>query len=144
MPCVERTSQFFQIADKLRPQVQQSKPFAATPPPRAKSSFTTQSGEIRKYLNATTSKLERLAKLATSKSVFDDPTQEIEELSFVVKGDIKLLQARVAQLQKTIDAKAKGTAENEQMVQHSQAVVGAMNAQHENNDRFQRCVAEPR
>jgi len=106
------------------------KPFAAQPvTAHAKSNFSLQSGEIRKYLNATTSKLERLAKLATSKSVFDDPTSEIEELSFVVKGDIKTLQSRVAQLQATINQKAKGTAGNAQMAQHSEAVVAAINMQ---------------
>jgi len=129
MPAVERTSQFFQIADTLRAQ-SQKQPFAPVqPPPGTKSNFTTQSAEVRKYLNATTTKLERLAKLATSKSVFDDPTQEIEELSFVVKDDIKLLHARVAELQRTINAKSKGTADNDQIAEHSRAVVSAMNSQ---------------
>jgi len=96
------------------------------PPPQGKSSFSLQSGEIRKYLNATTSKLERLAKLASSKSVFDDPTSEIEELSFVVKGDIKQLQSRVSQLQGLLNQKKGG---NAQMDKHSEAVVGAMQAQ---------------
>lgn len=130
MPAIERTSQFFRIADTLRAQSQKKQPFAPVQsPPRAKSNFTTHSAEVRKYLNATTTKLERLAKLATSKSVFDDPTQEIEELSFVVKDDIKMLHARVAELQRTINAKSKGTADNDQIAQHSKAVVSAMNSQ---------------
>jgi syntaxin 5 len=118
-----------QIADQLKRSAA-VKPFAAVvPPPRAKSTFTLQSGEIRKYLNATTSKLERLAKLASSKSVFDDPTSEIEELSFVVKGDIKQLQSRVQQLQQAINEKKMSTAGNAQVELHSQAVVGAMQHQ---------------
>lgn len=127
MPTIERTSEFFQIADQLRA-VSTAQPFSAPPPPRTKSAFATQSAEVRKYLNATMTKLERLAKLASSKSVFDDPTQEIEELSYVVKDDIKMLQSRVSQLQGNINAK-RGVSVNDQIAQHSKAVVGAINAQ---------------
>jgi len=122
MPSRDRTAEFCQIADNLRASIStlSSQPVRA---PRSKSEFSAQSSEIRKYLNATTAKLERLAKLASSKSLFDDPTQEIEELSFVVKGDIKTLQAKVGQLQSTINAKTSG---NKQIENHHKAVMGAL------------------
>jgi len=123
--CRERTHEFNQLVEQVRARTP-AKPFpAARPPPRAKSTFSVQSGEIRKYLNATSSKLERLASLASSKStsLFDDPTAEIEELSFVVKQDIKQLQARVAQLQATVDAKKAGEGNT---AEHAKSVIGAL------------------
>merc|ERR1711934_37920 len=124
MPCRDRTAEFCQMADNMRANFPALSTQSALPQ-RSKSNFATHSGEIRKYLNATTAKLERLAKLASSKSLFDDPTQEIEELSFVVKGDIKHLQAKVAQLQASIKARS-GVSDSKQIENHHKAVMSAL------------------
>ena len=92
---------------------------AATQPlivPTQKSSFSMQAAKIRAALNATTSKLQKLAKraqsslrrsaecavlaVAQSKAyAFGDPVKDIDELSFVIKEDIKSLQIAVQDMQ---------------------------------------------
>lgn len=66
-------------------------------PPR-KSDFARKAAEIGTGIAATVGKLERLAKLAQRKTLFDDRPIEINQLTFVIKQDLAGLNQQIGQL----------------------------------------------
>jgi len=69
-------------------------------------------------IHSTSQKLQKLAQLAKRTSMFDDPAQEINEVSMVVKQDIQALNSAIADLQ----ALAAGGS-NKQSADHSHTVI---------------------
>lgn len=63
------------------------------------SEFMARAGTIGKSIASTYAKLEKLTVLAKEKSLFDDRTAEINELTFMIKGDLQSLNLQIAQLQ---------------------------------------------
>jgi len=125
MPCRERTSDFLKATEAIRAS-SPAKPSSITPSLK-KSTFSIQAANIRASLNATTTKLQKLAKLASSKSyAFGDPIKDIDELSFVIKEDIIQLQRAVQDMQAELRSKQKGESKQEQ--EHSVTVVGSLKA----------------
>ncbi|CAH8261698.1 unnamed protein product [Arabidopsis lyrata] len=64
-----------------------------------KSEFNNRASKIGLAINQTSQKLSKLAKLAKRTSVFDDPTQEIQELTVVIKQEISALNTALLDLQ---------------------------------------------
>ncbi|KAM4880073.1 syntaxin-5 isoform 3-T3 [Sylvia borin] len=60
---------------------------------------------IGKDLSNTFAKLEKLTILAKRKSLFDDKSVEIEELTYIIKQDINSLNKQIAQLQELVRAR---------------------------------------
>lgn len=96
----DRTAEFQQIVARL--QAQQGLPstsgrdfsgpsasaVAADGTPQ--SEFARRAGRIGLGIHSTSQKLQKLAQLARRTSMFDDPAEEINELSTVVKQDIQV------------------------------------------------------
>lgn len=78
--------------------------FSGLPSTRAviqqKSEFAKKASEIGLGIHKTSAKLQKLAQLAKRTSMFDDPTQEINEITGIVKQDIQMLHNSIADLQK--------------------------------------------
>eukprot|EP00210_Caulerpa_lentillifera_P004002 g3818.t1 len=74
-----------------------------------KSEFTKKASDIGLGIHKTSLKLQKLAQLAKRTSMFDDPTQEINELTGIVKQDIEALHKSIADLQQL---SSKGTSLN--------------------------------
>lgn len=124
MPCRERTNDFLKVTEAIRGTSPKTKVATSVAPPVQKSSFSLQAARIREALNGTTSKLSKLARLAKSKTyAFGDPVEEIDELSYVIKEDIKSLQGAVQDMQNQLKNKQADTAQEQQ---HSQTVVAAL------------------
>ena len=68
-------------------------------------------------IHSTSQKLAQLAKLAKRTSMFDDPTQQINELTAVIKQDITNMNNEIAELQML------NAAGNKQSSEHSTSVV---------------------
>ena len=68
-------------------------------------------------IHSTSQKLAQLAKLAKRTSMFDDPTQQINELTAVIKQDITNMNNEIAELQML------NAAGNRQSSEHSTSVV---------------------
>eukprot|EP00033_Pygsuia_biforma_P003592 GCRY01003934.1.p1 GENE.GCRY01003934.1~~GCRY01003934.1.p1 ORF type:complete len:291 (+),score=51.37 GCRY01003934.1:207-1079(+) len=80
--------------------------------------------QIGKDIQTTTKKLEKLAKLAQKRAIFNDSTAEIEELTYIIKQDITSLNQQIERLQGF--SKGGGYDEanaNEQTSQHTNGVV---------------------
>ncbi|CAI9100274.1 OLC1v1037238C1 [Oldenlandia corymbosa var. corymbosa] len=85
---------------------------SAQPPTRIaspiQSEFNKKAGRITLGIHQTSQKLSKLAKLAKKKSVFDDPTVEIQELTAVIKQDITALNSAIVDLQLLSDSQNGG------------------------------------
>ena len=84
------------------------------------SDFARKAARIGQGIHSTSQKLHKLAQLAKRTSKFDDPAQEINELSTLVKQDIQTLNVAIADLQAL---SARTTDGNKQSISHSHTVV---------------------
>lgn len=62
------------------------------------SQFMSMAKVISKNITSTYTKLEKLAMLAKKKSLFDDRPTEIQELTYIIKGDLSSLNQQIAKL----------------------------------------------
>ncbi|ERS98260.1 syntaxin 5 [Sporothrix schenckii 1099-18] len=70
-----------------------------TRPVSSRSEFARRAAEIGRGISSTMAKLERLALLAKRKSMFDDKSTEVNELTFVVKQNLAGLNQQISSLQ---------------------------------------------
>lgn len=121
----DRTTEFNAILQATR--LSSVKP---TPPPinsghpAPRSDFTRLAAHVGKDIQQTSVKLAKLTKLAQRRSLFDDPTSEIQELTFVIKQDIAALNGKLADLQRLRDAAKRSS--NKQAGDHSENVVQSL------------------
>lgn len=108
----DRTQEFLSVAERLKKSFSSADNAAssrissspAKPEDRRsalaiQSEFNKRASKIGYGIHQTSQKLAKLAKLAKRTSVFDDPTQEIQELTAVIKQDITALNSAVVDLQ---------------------------------------------
>jgi syntaxin 5 len=82
------------------------------------SEFSKRASAIGIGIHSTSQKLQKLTQLAKRTSMFDDPTQEIHDLSSIVKHDIQALNQGITDLQTFL-----GGVGNKQSARHSSTVV---------------------
>eukprot|EP00747_Dinoflagellata_sp_TGD_P186980 gnl/TRDRNA2_/TRDRNA2_44398_c0_seq1.p1 gnl/TRDRNA2_/TRDRNA2_44398_c0~~gnl/TRDRNA2_/TRDRNA2_44398_c0_seq1.p1 ORF type:complete len:290 (+),score=71.09 gnl/TRDRNA2_/TRDRNA2_44398_c0_seq1:63-932(+) len=120
---VDRSAEFRQIVQEISAKEGGaglgSKEAALAPPPQAQSDLNVWSAEIGGEIHKTSLKLQQLHKLARSKSIFDDKTSDIQELTYNIKQDIQRLNLKVEALEK----RAKGSGPNRSCQAHSSNVV---------------------
>ena len=100
-------------------------PVAPIPAP---SQFNVAASDIHRSLTSLTSNLDRLGRLVQKKSLFDDPTKEIEELTHLVKVDLEGIEQTVSALDGWVKREGRGGSggkeeESKHMQTHSQVVV---------------------
>lgn len=126
----DRTSDFNAIAARLQKQAGlpdssssasgMSNTHAATKHAvQQQSEFARKASQIGLSIHKTSAKLQKLALLAKRTSMFDDPTQEIDEITGIIKQDIQGLNMAIADLQRLSGRKD----ENKQSLDHSHTVV---------------------
>ncbi|XP_037929659.1 syntaxin-5-like [Teleopsis dalmanni] len=89
------------------------------------SEFMNIAKYIGKNIASTYAKLEKLTLLAKKKSLFDDRSQEIQELTYIIKGDLSALNQQIARLQ-DISKDQKRTNNGKHLVSHSSNMVLAL------------------
>ncbi|KAH8353594.1 hypothetical protein KR084_011990 [Drosophila pseudotakahashii] len=80
---------------------------------------------IGKNIASTYAKLEKLTMLAKKKSLFDDRPQEIQELTYIIKGDLNALNQQIARLQEISKDQRRHT-NGKHLVSHSSNMVLAL------------------
>lgn len=80
-----------------------------------KSEFARRASAIGLGIHKTSAKLQKLAGLARRTSMFDDPANEIAELSGLIKQDIRRLNTDIAELQAASASRGGTTANNAQV-----------------------------
>ncbi|NXX27499.1 STX5 protein, partial [Nicator chloris] len=113
MSCRDRTQEFLFACKSLQGRQGSPGPPSLTAP--------SPSRRIGKDLSNTFAKLEKLTILAKRKSLFDDKSVEIEELTYIIKQDINSLNKQIAQLQELVRARAGPAGRHVQS--HSNTVV---------------------
>ncbi|KAK9766852.1 Integral membrane protein SED5 [Basidiobolus ranarum] len=89
----------------------------------SKTEFSYIAGAIGRDINTTAAKLQKLAKLAKRKTLFDDKPTEISELTYVIKQDIARLNQQLASLQRTVRENQSGRKNAKQIEEHNNNVV---------------------
>ncbi|XP_062380630.1 syntaxin-5a [Sardina pilchardus] len=124
MTCRDRTLEFQSACKSLQGrQIQNGTPSnkPALNALKQRSDFTLMAKRIGKDLSNTFAKLEKLTILAKRKSLFDDKSVEIEELTYIIKQDINSLNKQIAQLQGLVRSRS---GQNGRHVQtHSNTIV---------------------
>lgn len=129
MSCRDRTSEFLSAVKSLQsssskhPNGYHNSRYAndngrssAKPSP-----FTLLSRQIGKDISNTFNKLEKLTILAKRKSLFNDKPVEIQELTYIIKQDIKNLNQQISNLQQFVNRSDTNSSKNVQT--HSHTVV---------------------
>lgn len=93
-------------------------------PITTRSDFTRLASQVGKDIQQTSVKLAKLTKLAQRRSLFNDPTAEIQELTFIIKQDIGALNSKLGDLQHLRDATRRSA--NKQAGDHSENVVDSL------------------
>mmetsp|Transcript_8378 Transcript_8378/g.18002 ORF Transcript_8378/g.18002 Transcript_8378/m.18002 type:complete len:350 (+) Transcript_8378:73-1122(+) len=96
------------------------------PTKRPKSQFSIAASQVAKDIELTSAKLTRLTNLAQRRSLFDDPTAEIQELTFAIKQDIGHLNSKVEQLQSLQDSERRN--QTRQAGDHTGSVLNSLQA----------------
>uniref|UniRef100_A0AAR2LKY9 Syntaxin-5 n=1 Tax=Pygocentrus nattereri TaxID=42514 RepID=A0AAR2LKY9_PYGNA len=104
MTCRDRTLEFQSACKSLQGRQIQAKPTLNAL--KQRSDFTVMAKRIGKDLSNTFAKLEKLTILAKRKSLFDDKSVEIEELTYIIKQDINSLNKQIAQLQDLVRSRS--------------------------------------
>lgn len=123
----DRTAEFhaiFQSAALASKTTKKTTPSQQTHTTTPRSDFTRLAANVGKDIQQTSVKLSKLTKLAQRTSLFDDPTAEIHQLTFVIKQDITILNGKLSDLQKLRDATRKSS--NKQAGDHSENVVQSL------------------
>ena len=118
---MDRTSEFFKIVDQRRSQESVVHP---SRPPITRSEFTAEASEIGAAIYATADKLGKLTQLAKSKSLFEDPTAEINAMTGLIKTEIVSLNSKLSELKGR--QRASRTKQRES---HSTSVVESLSSQ---------------
>lgn len=124
-----RTAEFAAALDAARATTSKksSTPLDAPGPKpnlKPRSDFTRLAATVGDDIQQTSVKLAKLTKLAQRRSLFDDPTAEIQELTFVIKQDISALNSKLDDLQRLRDANRRSA--NKQAGDHSENVVHSL------------------
>ncbi|KAF9349795.1 cis-Golgi t-SNARE syntaxin [Mortierella sp. AD094] len=137
---MDRSSEFFSTVETMRsraqphlpsdkrrllsPLEQQQQHTAGHGPNRQRSELAFVASMINKDLQANSLKLQKLAKLAKRKTLFDDRPVEITELIYIIKQDIAKVNKQIGQLQLQVkEQSAKASSSSRQAMEHNSHVV---------------------
>lgn len=86
------------------------------------SEFMLIAKNVGRNIASTYAKLEKLTLLAKRKSLFDDRTAEIQELTYIIKNDLNSLNQQIAQLQ-NVSKRQQQTSRGKHLQSHSSNIV---------------------
>lgn len=129
MTCRDRTGEFANAIRSLQSR-NISRAVNIRDPRKAKqvqsySEFMMIAKYIGKNIASTYAKLEKLTLLAKRKSLFDDRPQEIQELTYIIKGDLNALNQQIARLQ-DVSKEQRRTTNGRHLLSHSSNMVLAL------------------
>ncbi|KOC71077.1 Syntaxin-5 [Habropoda laboriosa] len=110
------------------------------------SNFMMIAKNIGKNIAGTYTKLEKLALLAKRKSIFNDRQVEIEELTNIIKTDLKSLNHQIGKLQELSKKQREGygASQSHHMASHSSSIVMALQSKLANMSNHFKSVLEVR
>jgi len=129
MTAKDRTSEFINTIQTLQGR-NIARAVAVRDPRKTKiiqnhSEFMLIAKNVGKNIASTYTKLEKLTLLAKRKSLFDDRSAEIQELTYIIKGDLSNLNQQIAQLQ-DVSKRQRQSIGGKHLQSHSSSVVLAL------------------
>jgi syntaxin 5 len=94
--------------------------------PKNKSTFLEAAGDIAKGIQHTSRALSTLTKLVRRQGLFDDPTEEINNLVYRIKEDLAELNTKCDTAQQYIDSQKSSYSQTKQSSNHSLKVVSQL------------------
>eukprot|EP01025_Chloroclados_australasicus_P029117 TRINITY_DN28978_c0_g1_i1.p1 TRINITY_DN28978_c0_g1~~TRINITY_DN28978_c0_g1_i1.p1 ORF type:complete len:317 (-),score=28.01 TRINITY_DN28978_c0_g1_i1:566-1516(-) len=94
------------------------------PTKQQQSEFAKKAAQIGFGIHRVSEKLQQLTRLARKTSLFDDPTQEIQQLTGMIKQDIQVLNKQLVELQSL--QSTSGQLNSKQSMSHSESVVTSL------------------
>jgi predicted RNase H-like nuclease (RuvC/YqgF family) len=91
-----------------------------------KTAFQDTSSEIAKGIHRTSGLLSKLTQLVKRQGLFDDPTEEINNLIFRIKEDLGELNSKCDNAQNYVDEKKRQMGEANQYASHNTKVVSQL------------------
>jgi syntaxin 5 len=121
----DRTSEFLQCANRA------AGPSAATlkkrvDDPKTRDEFHVKASEIAKGVHRTSGVLKKLTDLVRSQGLFNDPTEEINNMVYRIKQDLDEMNNMCDSAQKYVDGKKKLLGEKNQLTNHNGKVVSQL------------------
>lgn len=141
----ERTLDFRQFADAMsstatRKDLKKKPPYAAS----AKTAFRETTVEIAGQIHKTSSAIENLTKLVRRQGLFDDPTDDINNLIFCIKEDLGKLNGKCDSAQLFVDEQKRANGEKNQAASYSVNVVGQLRSDLMNKTKDFKSILEVR
>lgn len=126
----DRTGEFKAIASGLARRAPARPGVMGPPRVRTRSDFTQMTAKIGADIYATTQKLNKLSQLAQSRSLFDDPTVEINELTIIIKQSLSSLNVQLRDVQQAMrEYRAQTGARGRQAESHTAHIVESLKLQ---------------
>lgn len=119
MGVVDRTDEFRQILMELSAKAGDSLGAFDVRAPQAQSALNAACAEIGGEIHQASLKVQELRKMAKGKAIFNDKTNEIQELTHNIKQDLASLNQKL----EALEANAKGTGPNKNYKAHSSNMV---------------------
>lgn len=126
MTCRDRSTEFLSAVKLLQSRQGNGVAHKQNKALQQRSEFSQIAKHIGKDLANTYTKLEKLTILAKRKSLFDDKPVEIQELTYIIKQDIKSLNEQIAQLQSLAKSQKTQNGHRHHLQTHSNSVVVAL------------------
>ncbi|XP_076463574.1 syntaxin-5-like [Babylonia areolata] len=126
MTCRDRSNEFMSAVKLLQSRQGNGVAYRQNRALQQRSEFSRIAKHIGKDLANTYTKLEKLTILAQRKSLFDDKPVEIQELTYIIKQDIKSLNEKIAQLQTVARSQKTQNGHRQHLKTHSNSVVVAL------------------
>jgi syntaxin 5 len=124
----ERTQdflQFVQIAQASVPALKRSK-VSSKDLTKVKTAFNDAVGDIARGIHRTSTLLSKLTNLVKKQGLFDDPTEEINNLIHRIKQDLDELNTKCDTAQQVVDSKKSFFSEGGQSSAHNNKVVSGL------------------
>lgn len=120
----DRTQEFFQCASSAGSTA--GKLGRHHEVPKTKTAFHDAAAEIARGVHRTSSVLNKLTKLVRRQGLFDDPTEEINNLIFRIKQDLDELNTKCDSAQQYVDGKKRALGDQNQATSHNGKVVSQL------------------
>ena len=121
---MDRTQEFFQICSSSGANV--GKLGRGHEIPKTKTAFHDAAADIARGVHRTSAVLNKLTKLVRRQGLFDDPTEEINNLIFRIKQDLDELNTKCDSAQEYVNGKKRSLGEQNQATSHNGKVVSQL------------------
>jgi len=128
----DRTAEFFSAVEVIRKhmpvnakQKSSSNILKSNDQQKPKNQFLALSIQLGRDIHSVSAKLQKLAKLTQNNTLFNDRTQEIQELTYIIKQEMNQLTRQIDQLEQN-KLNLIGSTINKQTEEHSGSVVKSL------------------